>query len=126
MPSLTGSWDAGRLDRAIGNLVGNAIKYSPNGGEVRLRIRQEDVEGQPWAVLSVQDSGLGIRKEDRERIFERFQRGSNVREHIAGSGIGLSYVREIVKQQGGTISVDSVEGQGSTFTMRLPLAAAEG
>jgi signal transduction histidine kinase len=76
-----------------------------------------------WATLSVQDAGLGIRPEDLGRIFHRFERGSNVG-HIPGSGIGLAYVRDIAAQHGGTISVTSTPGQGSTFTLRLPLGPA--
>ena len=76
--------------------------------------------GQDWAMLSVQDSGLGIREDDLGLIFQRFGRGANV-EHIAGSGIGLVYVKDVATQHGGTVSVNSTRGQGSTFTLLLPL-----
>ena len=77
------------------------------------------------AMLSVTDQGVGIPADDLERIFERFQRATNVRS-IAGTGIGLSGVRRIVELHGGSITVDSVEGQGSTFTVCLPLTEADG
>ena len=77
-----------------------------------------------WAGIDVTDRGIGIPTADQRRIFERFQRASNVRDKkISGTGIGLTYAQEMVKLHGGTISVDSREGQGSTFTVRLPLKA---
>jgi signal transduction histidine kinase len=75
----------------------------------------------PWAVLTVADHGLGIPAADLPHIFERFQRGRNVAGRVAGSGVGLAGVRHVVEQHGGTVSVESREGGGSTFTVRLPL-----
>ena len=121
MPMLTGLWDATRLERAVDNLVGNAVKYSPDGGPIVLRVAStQDANGE-WACLTVEDQGLGIAAADRERIFQRFQRGINVRDKIAGSGVGLSYVREIARLHGGTLTVVSQEGRGSAFTLMLPL-----
>jgi signal transduction histidine kinase len=74
-------------------------------------------------VLTVQDPGLGIAASDRTRIFERFGRGENVTGKIPGTGIGLAGVRQIVEQHGGTVAVDSHEGAGSIFTVRLPLGS---
>jgi signal transduction histidine kinase len=76
-------------------------------------------------VLSVQDKGIGIPSGDLSRIFERFKRGSNVSEAVPGSGIGLAGVKQIVEQHGGSIEVESREGEGSTFTVRLPLSSAK-
>ncbi len=121
---IIGNWDEARLARVLDNLIGNAVKYTPNGGEIVVRIGlEEDVQG-TWAVLSVRDPGIGIPVPDLSRIFERFQRGSNVAA-FGGTGIGLAGTRQIVEQHGGTITVASEEGVGSTFTVRLPLTSTE-
>jgi signal transduction histidine kinase len=117
-PTLVGEWDAARLARVLDNLLGNAVKYSPNGGEIAVRMTRDG----PWAVLTVADQGLGIPAADRSRIFERFQRGRNVAGRVAGSGVGLAGVRHVVEQHGGSVAVESQEGVGSTFTVRLPLS----
>jgi PAS domain S-box-containing protein len=118
---LTGMWDAARLERVIDNLLSNAIKYSPNGGEIIVEVGEQAEDGEHWAVLTVRDEGMGIPAEDLPHVFERFHRGSNVAGHIAGIGIGLSGVKQIVEQHGGSVAVESEEGKGSTFTVRLPL-----
>ncbi|MBV8083444.1 MAG: response regulator [Chloroflexi bacterium] len=112
---VEGNWDRNRLERVILNLVGNAVKYSPEGGEVRVRISRED----GYARLTVTDQGIGIRPEDVGRIFDPFQRGGNV-SGIPGSGLGLAGARRIVEMHGGTLEVDSSPGQGATFSVRLP------
>jgi PAS domain S-box-containing protein len=122
-PRLVGTFDGRRLERVIGNLLTNAVKYSPDGGEIVLRLGREEDEGGAWAVVAVRDRGVGIPDEDLAHVFERFRRGTNVR-GIAGSGIGLAGVRQIVEQHGGTIGVESRQGFGSTFTVRLPLGLA--
>jgi PAS domain S-box-containing protein len=119
-PRIFGEWDAGRVERVVVNLLSNAIKYSPVGGVIDVRVARACDETGCMAILSVTDPGVGIPAGDRERIFERFQRATNVRT-IAGTGIGLSGVRRIVELHGGTITVESVEGKGSTFTVCLPL-----
>ncbi|MFN8677446.1 MAG: PAS domain S-box protein [Thermomicrobiales bacterium] len=119
-PQIFGEWDAGRVERVVVNLLGNAIKYSPAGGVIEVRVTRTCGETGCQAILSVTDPGVGIPAADLERIFERFQRATNVRA-IAGTGIGLSGVRSIVELHGGAITVESVEGQGSTFTVSLPL-----
>jgi signal transduction histidine kinase len=116
-PTLVGEWDATRLARVLDNLLGNAVKYSPDGGEIAVRVTRDG----PWAMLTVADQGLGIPAEDRSRIFERFQRGGNVAGRVAGSGVGLAGVRQVVEQHGGSVCVESQESVGSTFTVRLPL-----
>ncbi|HEX2280793.1 MAG TPA: PAS domain S-box protein [Thermomicrobiales bacterium] len=119
---LIGFWDGPRLERVLGNLLGNAIKYSPDGGEITVRLTREGNDDAGVAVLSVEDRGVGIPAADQSHIFEPFRRAGNV-ESIAGSGIGLAGARRIVKLHGGAISVRSREGEGSTFTVRLPITA---
>jgi signal transduction histidine kinase len=116
VPALLGAWDAGRLDRVLGNLISNAIKYSPDGGDVTVTLTADG----SWAELTVEDDGLGIPAPDLPRIFERFHRAGNVVGRISGSGLGLAGARDIVQQHGGTIQVESAEGQGSRFVVRLP------
>ena len=118
--SLTGEWDTSRLERALQNLLTNALKYSPHGGEIVVRVDQQDVDGCQWAVLEVEDHGLGIPADEVAGIFERFRRARNVTGRIPGTGIGLATARQIVEQHGGTIEVQSAEGKGTTFTLRLP------
>ena len=120
-PALVGAWDRPRLERVVQNLLDNAIKYSPGGGDIVLRMTcEDDPDGTAWAVLSVQDNGVGIPAADLPHIFERFWRGSNVGGTV-GAGIGLAGAQQIVEQHGGTIAVASTEGKGSTVTVRLPL-----
>lgn len=113
---LVGQWDPIRLERVIDNLLSNAVKYSPSGGPVWVTVKRSD----GMALLRVQDEGMGIPAEDLPNIFERFHRAGNVG-RVAGSGIGLAGVNQIVEQHGGSISVDSTEGNGSTFTVCLPM-----
>jgi PAS domain S-box-containing protein len=123
-PRLVGDWDAGRLRRALENLISNAIKYSPRGGEVHVEVSSEASVGSSWAVVRVVDQGLGIPSSDLPYVFERFRRAGNVGS-IAGTGIGLAGTCQIVRQHGGSLDVHSQEGRGSTFIMRLPLRPAE-
>ena len=118
-------WDADRLTRVLENLVANAIKYSPAGSVVVVRIDREEMPDGPVAVLSITDQGVGIPADDLPHIFERFRRGGNVADRIAGSGLGLWGSQRIVAQHGGTIAIDSTEGQGTTVTVRLPLKVGE-
>jgi signal transduction histidine kinase len=122
--ALYGTWDTARLDRVIANLLANAIKYS-DGGTIALRLRRESGAEGGVAVLSVQDAGIGIPAADLPYVFERFHRAANVRGRAPGSGIGLAGARAIVEQHGGSISVESREGEGATFTVRLPLQPAD-
>jgi signal transduction histidine kinase len=116
VPALVALVDAPRLARVVGNLLSNALKYSPNGGTIRVRVGRED----GTALIVVQDEGIGIPAGDLPHIFERFARAGNVAGHIQGTGIGLASARGIVEQHGGTIMAESVEGRGATFTVRLP------
>jgi two-component system, OmpR family, sensor kinase len=112
--------DASLLSQLFANLLSNAVKYSPEGGLIEAAARQEDAE----VVVSIRDHGIGIPEADRERVFERYYRGSNT-SGIGGSGVGLSLVRAIVDLHKGSISLESTEGEGSRFTLRLPAAASE-
>jgi two-component system, OmpR family, phosphate regulon sensor histidine kinase PhoR len=116
---LIGWWDGPRLERALSNLVGNAVKYSPDGGTVRVEVSLEREGEAEWVLLSVTDQGIGIPTYDVERIFDRFQRGSNVPQNLAGSGVGLPYVRQVVREHGGSITVRSRPAENTTFTIRL-------
>ncbi|MBK9124579.1 MAG: PAS domain S-box protein [Chloroflexi bacterium] len=101
---------------ALTNLLSNAVKYSPQGGSVFV-----DVEcGESEASISVRDTGIGIPQADQARIFETFHRAHNV-ENISGTGLGLVIAKQSVEAHGGTISFESVEGEGTTFTIRLPV-----
>jgi signal transduction histidine kinase len=116
---LQASVDAARLQRVVGNLVGNAVKYSPDGGEVNIKLEAHDTD----VILTVRDRGIGIPGADQSRIFERFQRGTNVEGRFQGAGIGLAGARQIVEQHGGAITVKSQVAKGSTFTVRFPAGA---
>jgi signal transduction histidine kinase len=118
--SLIGQCDRARIERVLDNMVANAIKYSPDGGVVTIACAREVDETGAWALVSVRDSGIGIPPADSDRIFEPFQRATNVGT-IAGSGIGLSAARDIVAQHGGMITADSQVDRGTTITVRLPL-----
>ncbi len=120
LSELMGSWDVRRLERVVANLLTNAIKFSPDGGAITLQVAREESQAQSWAVLRVEDRGVGIPPADLPRVFARYQRGTNSL-GIAGTGIGLAGARQIVERHGGTITVTSEAGQGSTFTVRLPL-----
>ena len=114
--------DAARVGRVVGNLLSNALKYSPAESAIWVRLAPEDGAAGPEAVLVVRDEGIGIPAADLAHIFDRFARAGNVVGRIQGTGIGLASARGIVEQHGGTIAVESTEGVGSTFTVRLPLA----
>ncbi len=120
---LVGVWDPVRLARVVNNLVTNAVKYSPAGSEILVLLESEpDTAGREWARLEVVDEGIGIPATDLPRIFERFHRGSNVVDRIPGIGLGLAGAKQIVEEHGGILSVESEEGEGSRFTVRLPVA----
>lgn len=123
VPALVGEWDAARLERVLSNLLGNAVTYSPDGGAVVVTVARVADETGRWAELRVIDHGLGVPEADLPHLFERFRRGGNVAGRIAGAGIGLAGARQIIAQHGGQITVKSREGEGSTFSVRLPLAA---
>ena len=116
---LIAAIDRVRIERVLDNLLSNAVKYTGQNKVIRIRIWEESKPEGRRIYLSVTDNGIGIPAKDMPRIFERFQRASNV-SNVEGAGVGLSGARQIVRQHGGKISVSSVEGVGSTFTMWLP------
>jgi len=114
--------DPMRIGQVVTNLLGNAIKYSPEGGVVELEVRRvEDA-----AVVEITDHGLGIAERDLGEIFEPFRRLEPGKRAGAGTGLGLFVVRRIVEEHGGTIAVESTPGRGSTFRVRLPLVQPAG
>lgn len=127
LDKLVGYWDIARIERVLINLLSNAIKYSPQGGEILVEITQEIPAGPSggWAILRVQDQGIGIPAGDLPHIFEPFRRSKNSEHQFSGTGIGLTSSHQIVVQHGGTIDVVSTEGVGSTFTVRLPLMPSD-
>ena len=104
------------LFQVFDNLLSNAIKYSPGGGITRITARSED----GWLVVVVEDNGIGIPSADVGQLFERYFRGSNV-SGIVGTGVGLNLVKMVVDLHGGDIAVESKEGKGARFTVRLPI-----
>ncbi|MDP9309817.1 MAG: GAF domain-containing sensor histidine kinase [Chloroflexota bacterium] len=113
--------DQERLAQVLRNLLGNAIKYSPAGGQITIQLAAEH----KLACLSIQDQGIGIPEEALPNLFQRFYRAPNATGlTINGFGIGLYVVKEIVTRHGGTITVTTTEGQGTTFTMCVPLLAS--
>lgn len=122
--TLVGEWDASRVERVLRNLLDNALKYSPHGGDIRLDVTEEtDASGRRWAAIAVEDEGVGIPEDELPQLFEKYHRGSNTRE-LRGTGLGLAGSRAVIEQLGGSIEVSSRLGVGSVFTVRLPANAA--
>ena len=115
--SLAGVWDRDRLRQVLGNLLDNAIRYSPAGGEIRLGVRRLA----DTAEVSVADQGPGMSREELERVFEPFVRGTQAQAR-EGLGLGLYIAKAIVEAHGGRIWAESEVGKGSKFTFTLPLA----
>ncbi len=119
--TLMGCFDEPRMTQVINNLINNAVKYSPVGSPVEVGLRRDAT--QPDSILLwVKDVGVGIPQSELNSIFERFYRGSSVDRSIGGLGVGLYLVREIVMRHNGRIWAESVEGEGSTFYVLLPLS----
>jgi PAS domain S-box-containing protein len=113
--------DSDRLQQVVWNLVSNAVKFTPAGGHVEVRLAQDDQH----ACIIVQDSGKGITREFLPFVFDRFRQadGTSTREHM-GMGLGLAIVRHVIELHGGTVRAESEgEGKGSVFTMKLPIAS---
>jgi signal transduction histidine kinase len=110
--------DSDRLKQLLINLIGNAINYTPTGGEVRLSLSKTEL----WARIVVSDSGVGIPEKDLPHIFDRFYRVDKARSRAqGGSGLGLSIAKSIVEAHGGDIYVTSETGKGTTFAVALPV-----
>ena len=105
-----------RIRQMLDNLIGNAIKYTPSEGTIRISIRMEDRQ----LIFEINDTGPGIPLDEQSRIFEKFYRASNVLEGPKGTGLGLSIVKSIVENHQGRVWVESTLGQGSTFIVVLP------
>jgi two-component system sensor histidine kinase SenX3 len=116
--------DSRQLVTALGNLVDNAVRYGPAGSRVAVSVTEVDGPAGKIAELSVTDEGPGIARPERDRIFERFYRVDSARSRATGgTGLGLSIVKHVAAGHGGEATVWSAEGTGSTFTLRLPVAA---
>ncbi len=112
--------DAASLLQLVGNLLSNAIRYTPTGGSVAVRARQAGGR----LLLEIADTGIGIPPGDLARVFDEFYRSANARAHTGeGTGLGLSIVKAVAEQHGGTVSVESTVGKGTCFTVELPLKA---
>jgi signal transduction histidine kinase len=122
VPVVLEAGDADRLGQLVDNLVSNALKFTPPGGSVTVRLHRTGAQ----AVLEVTDTGMGISAADQEHLFERFFRAEQATEKaIPGIGLGLSICAAIAAGSGGKISIESEEGRGTTFRVTLPLSPVE-
>jgi signal transduction histidine kinase len=112
-------FDRAKVVQVLRNLVSNAVKFTPEGGQVSVDVRRRDAD---W-IIRVSDTGMGIPKEALPKIFERFYRVKRRGKQIKGTGLGLAIVHKIVMMHGGTIEVESQVDQGTTFTVLIPLKA---
>jgi signal transduction histidine kinase/ligand-binding sensor domain-containing protein/DNA-binding response OmpR family regulator len=119
--SVRGAFDEEKIGRVIGNLLGNALKFTPPGGDVALRLRAAP-DG--WATIEVADTGPGIPAHDLPHVFERFYRGEQAGRQVPGTGIGLALAKEYVDLHGGEIRAERRAGGGTRVTVRLPAVAA--
>jgi heavy metal sensor kinase len=120
LPAITLNGDDEMLNRMLLNLLDNAVKYTPAGGEISIALASQNGNAQ----IIVSDTGIGIPAADQPRIFDRFYRVDKARSRAqGGAGLGLSIVRWIVEGHGGTVTVESTQGKGSAFTVELPLNA---
>ena len=113
---ISGPWDRVKVVRALVNVLENALKYSPDGGPVLVTARDDGAE----VEVTIKDQGIGIPETELPRLFNGFVRGSNARERFTGTGLGLASSRQLVESQGGLLEIASVEGCGTTVTIRLP------
>jgi len=121
---LQGRFDQVRIAQVVNAVIGNAVKFSFDGGVINVLLRRADAgDGAGMARLSVSDTGVGVPNNEQERIFERFYRGSNVRGTYAGLGVGLYIARAVVDLHGGRIWLESQPGLKTTCHVALPLAA---
>ena len=111
--------DGPRLEQVVLNLMTNATKFTPKGGNITLRARKQDT----GLVIEVQDTGIGISKEEQARLFKPYSRLSADRQRHPGLGLGLALAKQVVELHGGRIWVESESGKGSTFSFSLPLDA---
>ena len=122
-PGVQALIDPDKFSHVVGNLIINAINYTPEGGHINVSATEQTIDERAWAALIVTDTGMGIPASELDHVFERFYRGEQPRrQQIRGSGLGLSIVKEIVKLHGGQVTIESEVDVGSTFTIRVPLA----
>ena len=122
-PGVRALIDTDKFSHVVGNLIINAINYTPAGGHINVSTTEQTIDERTWAALIVADTGMGIPASELDHVFERFYRGEQPRrQQIRGSGLGLSIVKEIVKLHGGQVTIESEVNVGSTFTVRVPLA----
>lgn len=118
---LVGRWDGGRVEQVIRDLLDNALRFSPNGGAVRVHVSRVG----DMARVSVSDTGIGVAADELDRVFELYYRGRDAqRRNLSGLGLGLFVSRVIAERMGGRLWLESGAGTGSTFTLELPVAAA--
>jgi signal transduction histidine kinase len=119
-PHLVVSIDPARIEQILGNVLSNAVKYSPEGGVIQVAVWQD--QATHMAIVSIQDQGIGIPVDQQAHIFNRFERAENAQAHgISGTGLGLYLCRELIERHNGRIWLESVEGKGATFFFSLPL-----
>src|SRR5690606_29271149 len=116
-----GHGDAVRLERALSNLIANAIKYSPGGGQVVVRARQKQYGPQASVAIEVEDCGIGISPDEQARLFDPFYRVEATAEEFPGLGLGLSVVKAAVRYHNGNVYMDSEPGRGSLFGFWVPV-----
>jgi signal transduction histidine kinase len=114
--------DISRLEQVLQNLLQNAVKYSPQGGVIMVHVSlSQNEQSKPLCCVAVSDQGVGIPQAAMPNLFSRFFRAANVKEGFGGLGVWLYIVKEIISLHGGTISIESTEGHGSTFTFCIPV-----
>ncbi len=120
--------DSLRLNQILSNLLSNAIKFTSSGGKITLRVAgKEREEGRLWLLFEVSDTGVGIKEENFDKVFEAFeQENSGVAHKFGGTGLGLSIVKRFTEMMGGRVELKSVFGEGSTFSVLIPFATVEG
>jgi PAS domain S-box-containing protein len=117
--------DRNHLIQILTNLVDNAIKYTPRGGQVWVAAREMGAQSRSMLEIAVGDTGAGIAEDEQEKVFERFYRGSNNTPGSTGTGLGLAIVQELMVQHGGCVTVQSRVGEGSIFALQFPLALGD-
>jgi len=109
--------------QVLNNLVMNAIQYTPEGGQIVVSTGKQETNGRVWSTVAVADTGIGIPEEELPRIFDRFFRGEEPGlMQVPGAGLGLAIAKSVVELHGGRVTVESQVGEGTTFTVWLPLA----
>jgi len=117
--------DVLKFQQVLGNLLDNAIKYTPSGGTVTLRVEMVEEDENSWYELRVEDTGTGMSRDDLPHIFQRFYRADKARSReLGGTGLGLAIVKHIIQAHGGSVRAESQQGKGTQIILRLPAAPA--